>query len=224
MSIARVLLIASVLVCSAAPGWAQDLLSYRAYVLESSLASVVATSGARAAEAKTLHERPAKIQELEWRAPYASSTDRMADPVRGAVFAFFNDALYRIVIRYERDRTDGLTNSDVIDSLSSVYGEPVPRSPKNMVPAVPPDTVVLALWESPSSSLALVRGTYSPEFQLVLVSKALSARARDAIRESRRLDVIEAPRRELEQRQREIADRDAARAKARTANKDAFRP
>ncbi|MGH9345864.1 MAG: hypothetical protein ACRD26_01225 [Vicinamibacterales bacterium] len=42
---------------------------YRVYVLGSSLDSVITASGVRAASAKTLHERPAVIQELEWRAP-----------------------------------------------------------------------------------------------------------------------------------------------------------
>jgi len=220
----RVFLVASLLVCSSEFGWAQDLFRYRDYALESSLGSVVVASGARAADAKTLHERPAKIQELEWRAPYVSSQDRMADPVRGAVFAFIDDALYQIVVKYDRDRTDGLTNSDLIESLTSVYGAPVPKSPKHTVPAVAPDSVLVAMWDRPGSSVALVRGTYTPDFQLVLMSKALSTRARDAIRESGRLDVIEAPRRELEERKQEIADRNAAREKARTANKAAFRP
>jgi hypothetical protein len=224
MKISRVFLVAAAVVCSSQPGWAQDLFSYRTYALESSLGSVVAMSGVRAADTKTLHERPAKIQELEWRAPYVSATDPMADPVRGAVFSFFNDALYQIVVRYDRDRTDGLTNSDVIESVKAVYGEPVPGSPKNIAPAAIPDSVLLALWENPGSSLALVRGAYSPELHLVLTAKALSTRARQAIRESGRLDAIEAPRRELEQRKQEVADRDAARAKARTTNKRVFRP
>ena len=36
--------------------------------------SVIAASGARSADAKTLHKRPATIQELQWRAPYVTST------------------------------------------------------------------------------------------------------------------------------------------------------
>ena len=66
MNSSLVLFVAVVLVLSQL-GSAQDLSRYRVYVLESSLESVIATSGARAADAKTLHERPAKIQELEWR-------------------------------------------------------------------------------------------------------------------------------------------------------------
>ena len=224
MKRARVLLIGGALVFSAQLGSAQDLSRYRAYVLQSSVESVVAASGTRAADARTLHERPAKIQELEWRAPYASSGDEQADPVRRALFAFCDDALYQVVVSYDRDRTGGLTNNDIIESLKAVYGEPVLRTARNRLPVVLPDTVVLAQWDSPDSSLILVRGAYSAEFQLVLTSKALSTRARDAIREAGRLDAIEAPRRELEQQKKDVADASAARDKVRATNKGAFRP
>lgn len=199
-------------------------LRYRAYILGSTLESVVAGSGARAADVKTLHERPAKIQELEWRAPYVSSGSERADPVSGAVFSFCDDALYQVVVSYDRERTDGLTNADIIASLNSVYGEPVLKSERNRPSAAQQDTVVLAQWDSQDSSLTLLRGAYASEFQLVLMSKALSARARTAIRESGRLDAIEAPGREVEQRKKEVADAASARDKIRSTNKAAFRP
>jgi hypothetical protein len=220
----RVLFIAVALVFGPHLGSAQDLSRYRVYVLESSLESVIAASGARAADAKTLHERPARIQELEWRAPYVSFGSEMADPVRGAVFTFCDDALYQIVVNYDRDRTDGLTDRDIIESLTAVYGEPLLKSAKNRPPAALPDTVVVAQWDNPGSSLTLLRGSYSTDFQLVLMSKALSTRAQNAIREAGRLDTIEAPRRELEQRKKEVADANVARDKVRTTNKAAFRP
>src|SRR5690349_21494088 len=116
MNSSRVLFIAIALLVNSQVGWAQDLTRYRAYVLGSSLDSVLVAAGARAADVKTLHERPAKIQEFEWRAPYASSRDEVADPVRGAVFSFCDDALYQVVVSYDRGRTDGLANSDIIQS------------------------------------------------------------------------------------------------------------
>jgi hypothetical protein len=72
--------------------------------------------------------------------------------------------------------------------------------------------------------LTLLRDTYSPAFQLVLSSKPLSERARSAIREAIRLDALDAPRLEMEQRRKEVAETDAARDKTRSTNKDAFRP
>jgi len=205
---------------------AQDLGRYRVYVLESSVDSVVAASGSRAADAKTLHERPAKIQELEWRAPYVSSAT-LVDPVREIVFAFYNDALYQVVVNYDRERTEGLTNSDIIEALSTTYGTPkLTTSRTRASPPVEafPDSIVLARWENAESLVTLVRGSYTPEFQLILVSKASSARARSAVREAIRLDALEAPRREAEQRRKEAGDASAAREKTRIMNKAAFRP
>ena len=207
--------------------FAQDLSRYRAYALESSLDSVVAASGARAADAKTLHERPATIQQLEWRAPYVDSRNTLADPVREISFTFFNGALYQVIVNYDRDRTEGLTNSDIVESLSAMYGVPTVASARTRTstPAEAfPDSIVLARWENADSSLTLVRGSYTPEFQLILVSKPLSTRARSAVREAIRLDAIEAPRREAEQRKKEAGDASAARDKTRIANKAAFRP
>jgi len=76
---ARLFLIAVGLILGGRLAFAQDVSRYRAYVLESSLESVIATSDAHAADAKTLHERPAAIQRLEWRAPHADSRNTLAD-------------------------------------------------------------------------------------------------------------------------------------------------
>jgi hypothetical protein len=206
---------------------AQDMSRYRAYAFESSLGSVVAASGARAANAKTLHERPAKIQELEWRAPYVDSRETLVDPVKEITFSFYNDALYQVIVNYDRDRTEGLTNGDIVESLSEAYGAPIPASSRTRTsPPVEafPDSIVVARWENAGSLLTLVRGSYTPEFQLILVSKSLSARARTALREAVRLDAIEAPRREAAERTKEAGAATAARDKTRSANKAAFRP
>jgi hypothetical protein len=207
--------------------FAQDMSRYRAYVLESSLDSVVAASGARSADAKTLHERPATIQQLEWRAPYVDSRNTQADPVREITFTFYNDALYQVIVNYDRDRTEGLANGDIVESLSAVYGAPTLASARTRTSAPAeafPDSIVVARWENADSLLTLIRGSYTPEFQLILVSKSLSARARTAVREAVRLDAIEAPRRETAQRKKEAGEASAARDKTRIANKAAFRP
>jgi hypothetical protein len=227
MNSARPLVIAVGLILGGQLAFAQDMSRYRAYVLESSLDSIVAASGARAADAKTLHERPAAIQQLEWRAPYVDSRNTLADPVREISFTFYNDALYQVIVNYDRDRTEGLTNSDIVESLSAAYGVPTLASAKTRTspPADAfPDSIVLARWENAESLLTLLRGSYTAEFQLILVSKPLSARARNAVREAIRLDAIEAPRREAEQRKKEAGDAKAARDKTRIANKAAFRP
>ena len=220
-------LIAVVVLLAAHSTSAQDMSRYRAYALASSLESIVASSGVRGDTAKTIHSRPAKIQELEWRAPYVSSTAVLVDPVRAIAFSFVDDELFQIVVSYDRERTDGLSNSDIVELLTTSYGAPVSKSSKasGVRPAaVPIDTVVVAQWETPVELLTLVRGAYSPDYRLILVSKALGARANTAAREAVKLDAAEAPRREADERKKLEADAAATREKTRTTNKEAFRP
>jgi hypothetical protein len=210
---------------------ARELSRYRAYALESSVVTVATAIGprigSRAAEASTLHERPAKIQELQWRAPYVGPGSPSADPVRDIAFTFVDDALYQVLVSYDRERTAGLTNDDIIQSLSASYGTPVVKSTivrSDLPPGLLDDASVLAQWSDAASSLTLLRDMYSPDFQLILISKALNARARSAIREAIRLDSLEAPQRELEKRKQDLAEAIATRDKTRATNKAAFRP
>ncbi len=225
----RVAAIASVsVVLCGQPVSGETPFSYRGHALGSSLASVVKISGARASDTKTPHERPAKIQKLAWRAPYVLSGTELADPVRDVVFSFYDDQLYQVVVTYDRDRMEGLTDDDVVESLAATYGRPLLIERTAARTALSSDVsavaTILARWEDEASQLTLTRGTYSPQFQLVLISKALNVRADAAIKEALRLDGVEAPQRELDQRKRDVADAQAATVKARVANKAAFKP
>jgi len=224
---ARPLILALGFMLSWQAGSAQDLSTYRVYALGSSIDTVLAAIGTRIEPAKTLHERPALIQHLEWVAPYVLSDSTQADPVRAINFSFYNGALYQVVVTYDRDRTEGLTSTDIIESLSATYGKATLASGKTRI-ALPTgtlaDSTVLARWDAAASSLTLVRGAYPPEFQLILISKPLSVRAREAIREGVRLDAIDAPRRQSALLEKEASDATIARDKTRLTNKAAFRP
>ena len=207
----------------------EDLLRYREYALGSSLAVVAKTSGTSANEARTLHERPAKIQQLKWRAPYPAPDAVGADPVRDVLFMFADDALYQIVVTYDRTRVEGLTDVDLIDVVSAVYGEPVLSQGKIAQAAspglgLPSDTVVIARWDTAASSVLMLRGTFSAALQLMLTSKPLYTSAQAAIAEALRLDTHEAPQREINERERHATAAAAAQVKARAQNKPAFRP
>lgn len=224
----RILSIACVaFVLGAHPLAAQDLSRYRDFSLGSGLASVVKISGAQEREKKTLHARPARIEELEWRVGYARSSRDVADPVRDVVFTFYDDQLYQIVVTYDRNRMEGLTNDDVIESVSSSYGVPLLRYARRAgSPTEVPAETSLAQWEDDASLVTLLRGGpgYSPQYQLVLTSKALSVRAKGAIADALKLDKQEAPQRELDARNQAVEDARVAKEKARTVNKPAFRP
>ena len=220
----------SVSVVSARSGSAEDLSGYRGYVLGTSLARVAQTSGTAASEARTTHERPVKIQSFKWRAPYRSIDAIQGDPVRDILFKFADDALYQIVVTYDTARVEGLTDDDLIDVLSRVYGEPalvsrgvVARSTSPGV-ELAPDTLVVARWDGELSTVMLTRGMFSSGVQLVLTSTPLYTAAREAMTEAVRLDASEAPQRELDARTRQATTAAAAQAKARTQNKAAFKP
>lgn len=228
MTSIRCIGVASLVILLSVPLEAQKPFQYREYALGSTVAAVTSVSHARADAVKTLHERPARIQELEWRAPYVSSGTEMADPVRDVLFSFYDDQLYQVVVTYDRDRMNGLTNDDLIESLSAVYGLPLLRHAKaaqNTAGAGSSnESAVVAQWEDAASVVTLTRDTYSPQVHLALISKTLNPRARAAIKEALRLDVVEAPGRERDQRTKEVADARVASQKARVVNKAAFKP
>jgi hypothetical protein len=215
---------------NAQPGFGEDQFRYREYALGSSVAVVAQTIGVAVTEARTLHERPAKIQTLRWRAPYPALDATAVDPVRDILFNFADDGLYQIVVTYESTRVEGLTDGDLIHVLSANYGEPalvskgvVARSASSDVEVLS-GTVVVARWDTAASSVTLIRSMFSTGVQLVLTSKPLATAARAAISEAVRLDTSEAPQRELDTRTRQAAAAAAAEAKARAQNKAAFRP
>ena len=229
MTSVRILTIASVaVVVGAHPLVAQELSRYRAYALESSVASVVTTSGARESDVSTTHQRPAKIQVIKWRTPYLPSGGGLADPVRDVQFGFCDDQLYQIVVTYDQSRTEGLTNDDVTESLSATYGLPLLLTTRPSPGVLPAnaliDTTVVARWEDEATMVILIRGTNVPQYQLVLTSKTLSARARAAVKEAIQLDRQEAPQRELDRQEKQVADAGVASQRARVVNKPAFRP
>jgi hypothetical protein len=152
----------------------------------------------------------------------------LADPVHEVGFRFYDDQLYQIIVTYDRGRMHGLTNNDVIATLAATYGAPLLRDARVahtiLAADVAPHMGVIAQWEDAGSLLTLMRSTHSPEFQLVLMSKTLNARARVSIAEAHRLDTLDAPQREVNRRAHATAAAAAAGEKVRTTNKAAFRP
>jgi hypothetical protein len=211
------------------PVSAQDLSRYREVTIGSPLLSVAGISGLTPADAKVIHQRPAVIQDLEWSPGRAFGVPTVeGDPVREVVFSFYNDQLFRIVVHYDRDRTLGLTDTDLIEALSVTYGTPAARTIAGPRASETSDNVdedtVVARWENAESSVALLRAAYPTPVRLVLLSKRLAGLARTAAAAAVRLDDREAPQREVERAQKEAEAARAAQGKARPANKAAFKP
>lgn len=210
---------------------AQEFSRYRTFDLGASLASVSASAGVAASEVKTLHERPSVLQDLEWRPSRwnAETASASTDPVEQMVFSFYDDRLFRIVVDYGHDGTTGMTNADLIEAISAIYGAPLVRSAR--APARLPSEVetasgtVVARWGDREHAIVLYRtSSYGEALRLIVTALPIDALARKAESQARRLDERDAPSRELARQKKERADGLAAAEKARVANKKVFLP
>jgi hypothetical protein len=207
----------------------QDRTRYRDYQLGNGLSSVAALAKVSPTEAKIVHRRPAIIQELEWRSPYvmSGSAGAVNDPVQRIVFSFYDDQLFKLVIRYDRQRTNGLTDADMIEAISRTYGaallQPTPKGVSAGASGADLGSPI-AQWGEADFSVGLYRSSFASEFLVVVASPRLETLARAATEEAVRLDEREAPQREIDRRQKEAEDSRTSQEKARTANKATFRP
>src|ERR1044071_8861751 len=100
---------------------AADLSAYHGFRIGTDLPTVAGHAQLNASAAKVIHERPALIQELEWRPDRSGSVEGF-NAVRVIVFSFYNGQLSRMFVDYDRNKTEGLTADDMIESISAVYG------------------------------------------------------------------------------------------------------
>ena len=209
---------------------AQDLSRYRDIAFGSSVSSVLALTGASSSAVKVVHQRPALIQELTWRPQYAANRSaERPEAAREVIFRFHDDDLFSIIVVYDVRLVEGLTNADLIDAVSAVYGPATQTAAATTGPVeVPPGMInastALARWQGPDHVFTLMREVYPATFRLIGVSRSLEAVARAAELEATRLDKEEAPRREAEKAAAETDRRRAAEEKTRTTNKGEFRP
>jgi hypothetical protein len=209
---------------------AQDLSRYRDFALGMDLAAVSALTGVPSSEATVVHQRPALLQNLEWRPSRWTPGSRAesTDPVERVAFSFYDDRLFQIVVDYGRDRTEGLTDGDMFDAISAVYG---PRTTPARRPAGAQSQLetesgsLVARWADANHSVVLYHtSSYGDTFRLFVTDAAVAGLARKAASQALRLDDQEAPRREIERQKKERAAARAAADKARSANKGLFKP
>lgn len=218
---------------------AQDLGHHRDMRLGSNVLAVTGAYGLSSKDAKTVHERPALIQNLEWRSRrFLNSSLATDDALSDITFSFYDDQLFRIVANYDRKHTEGLTDADLIEAMTTAYGPPQPAapartartartasaSPQSLRNENADDEQVIARWEDAESTVTLLRTRYPAAVSLVVLSKRLTGLARSADVEAARLDRLEAPAREAARLQKEADDMRVAGEKARPTNKAIFKP
>ena len=214
------------------PLQAEERPEYRGFRLGSPLAEVLTQLHVTASSVTVVHERPALIQDLRWTTPYFinDTIEPQQDSVQQIVFSFIDGQLFRLTISYERNRTEGMTDVDMITALSGRYGSPLMPSRQTRASSTFFDrpasesTAPVAQWSNGDAAIVLSRNAFTGGYQLVVASARLDALARTASAEAARLDQREAPARDIARRQQDAEDARAAKEKARLANKETFQP
>jgi hypothetical protein len=212
---------------SAPLSYPRDLSRYREFQFGMDLLAVAKRADVEPSEARVVHQRPALIQELEWRPQRALGPSSEADPVKEVLFSFYNGELFRVLVNYDQSKTEGLTDEDMVEAISAQYGIATKPTAKIILFSsfhiYNDSEKVIARWEDTQYSFNLFRSSYQPTFGLLVFSKRLDRSAVAAIAEAIRLDDQEAPQREIERQRKQEEESRAAQEKARPANKGNFR-
>jgi hypothetical protein len=216
--------------CSVALGvstvFAGDLSSYRGLQFGMSVPAAAKEAGVKSTDVVIVHQRPALIQNMEWRPRPTVLTDGVkADPVKEGLLSFLNGELFRIVVVYDRYKIEGMTEDDMIEALSRAYGAATRPTVEIAYHSNFAEVAsVIARWEDAEYSYNLVRSGDRSSFAMVLYSKRLDALAQAAIVQAVQIETQEAPQRELDKQKKRDDDERLALEKARSANKLNFRP
>jgi hypothetical protein len=225
MSITQVLAVstAAIVISTTSLSAGAELSTYRGFQFGMSVAAVARHCDI-SPEPRIIDQRPELIQELMWVPPRLG--DMAGDSAQKMLFTFYNDQLSRVVVSYDRSRTEGLTAEDLVEAISATYG--VAALPAVGVgPAIAgrtADDKILARWEDPQSSITLFRSKYLSTFGLVWLSKRLDGLTTVAHAEAILLDEREAPAREAARQQRRSDDDRLKDETIRRVNKAAFKP
>ncbi len=203
-----------------------DLSRYRGFHLGMTLADVAKQAGTGFPETKSISTRPERIEELLWRTGSSASATTRPDSVREIRFGFYNGSLFEMMVAYDTERTAGMSDSDMTEALSAIYGAGSVPAVKEMTfnSGYKTNVRVIAQWGDSQTRLSLVSFPYGGGFGLVIASTTDQALARTALTESERLDRVEAPQRELDQQAKRTAEAEVRDEKSRILNKPGFRP
>ena len=202
---------------------AQDLSKYRHFTLGMNLTNLLERTEQKLTDVKTIHGRPALIQELTWWPPNVSGTSLRSDNVEQILFSFYNGELYKISVTYDRPSTEGLTEADMVKSISAKYGPATIVAPE--VDSATNERYdskqkPVASWEDAQYSFNLVRSSFTDHLGLIIYSKRVNAAAELATVEAVKLEEQEGPQREAERQKKQVDDLEVARQK----NQKIFRP
>src|SRR5438105_10029431 len=151
---------------------AQYLSNYRGFGFGTRLESVAEQIHMDVAAAKTIHQRPAMIQTLQWDQLSYSSPAANERSLRSIRFDFYNGELFKIIVAYDPVGTEGLTTQDMVDAISAFYG-PATKPERTIAVSTyslyEDNQKVLACWEDAKYSYNLFRSPYGNAFGLIAI-------------------------------------------------------
>ena len=206
---------------------AEPVLSrYRDVTLGDTVQVVVERLQMTLSDVKVVSERPTLVQQLTWRTLRSvSGADSAHDSVADMVLTFHLGRLARIAVTYDRERTAGLTNADLHEAMSSVYGTSLLLSTPIQSTLTPPaGPEVMGRWEDAGTLVLLWREHYPTRVGLTIVSIGADREAQAAIADGLRIDASEAPARDLARHAAQVATLRARDEKIRLDNKAMFKP
>lgn len=197
---------------------------YRGVTLGDSLATVKTHLGAEPTTITVLHEKPSLIQELAWRPQrFISGVTVTPDPLSEMVLTFHQDRLVRIVAIYDRDKTRGLTDADMLELITSIYGPALLPSGVAVVNPKDPRKQI-GTWSDINTRVVLWSEEHPRRLGLTISADGDAARLDEAAASGAALVAAAEPlrRRLLEEAAAAaIVDREA---KIRAENKAKFKP
>ena len=204
---------------------AADMSSYRGLKFGMDIAAASKQAGAKYAEVRVIHDRPALMQEIDSQPGPGLADLSKADPLKDVTLAFFNGQLYRIVASYDRYKVEGMSADDMVEAISATYGPGTKDAGQIPYHSNYGETAtVISRWENTEYSYNLIQTGDRSSFALVLFSKRMQAQAEAANVEAARLDSQEAPQREIAKQKNEANELRLALDKARAVNKPNFHP
>lgn len=228
LAVAALAIAALGLAASATLAVAQGRPHYRSYAMGDDLQATAHRLGVPVLDATTTPAVSGAVQELRWHARYVRrGTAPAGDPVDRLVFSFFEHRLFRIVIDYAPDRTEGMTEADMVAAVSALFGEPARRtlvaSATAAVPVRPSETVI-AHWVSGDQAVVLLAIQGRTAFRMIVVSTALENLARASGAREAPVDRPDWPSIDEARARADISGAGPIRQKARRANIASFIP
>lgn len=195
---------------------AQSISTYRKFSLGTSLAALSKQVDQDPLRADLIQRSPALIQQVLYWPVDTSPYSGAADSVSQIVFNFYDGSLYKIVVTYDGDATEGLTDDDLVQALSVRYGTARRFYPELKLPSTDqyaPSREAVAQWEDSDTSVILFRTANFNSFGFSVASKNVDAKADAAIADSLRLAKQNAPQIEIDRQKGEADKLEAARLK-----------